>query len=71
MMKTRILDSELITKEIALNEIKDSNLSKDEIDEYLDIISAINKGQLVYNVLTDDGNYLIYIEKEEINDEIH
>lgn len=61
----RVLSSEEITKDIALKEIKNSKLSKDEIDEYLDIINAINKGQIVYNVSTEEGDYLIYIEKEK------
>jgi len=61
----RVLSSEEITKDIALKEIKNSKLSKDEIDEYLDIINAINKGQFVYNVSTEEGDYLIYIEKEK------
>lgn len=60
----KILSSEEITMKIALNEIKNPNLSKKEIDEYLDIISAINKDQIVYNISTIDGNFLIYIEKE-------
>jgi hypothetical protein len=70
----RVLSSEEITKDIALKEIKNSKLSKDEIDEYLDIINAINKGQFVYNVSTEEGDYLIYIEKEkkgEDEDETH
>ena len=50
-MKTEILDVEYITKDIALEQIKISK-NKDVIDEYLDIISAINEGISVLNLIT-------------------
>ena len=65
-MKVELLNSELITKEKALDELNNSELSKDEIDEYLDIITAINDGQTVYNIITNQGDYLFFIKGEAI-----
>ena len=67
-MKTEIINSEEITKEIALNELTNTNLSKDEVNEYLDIITAINDGLLVYNLLTNNGEYLLFIEGKAAKD---
>lgn len=61
-MKTEILNSERITKDMVLNELNTSKLSKDEVDEYLDIICAINKGNFVYNVTTNIGEYLFFVK---------
>ena len=61
-MKAEILNSEKITKEIVLEELNCNNLSKEEIDEYLDIISAINDGHFVYSVTTNVGEYLFFIK---------
>lgn len=60
-MKTEILNSERITKEAVLKELNNENLSKEEVDEYLDIISAINEGQFVYIVTTNIGEYLFFV----------
>lgn len=65
-MKSIILGSEQITKDSILEQFKLPDLSKDEIDEYLDIITAINNGQLVYNISTNNGDYLIFIDKYDI-----
>lgn len=51
-----------------MNELYNSTLSQDETDEYLDIISAINDGQVVYNIETDQGDYLFFIKGETIKD---
>lgn len=67
-MSVEILNSEEITKEMAMNELYNSTLSQDEKDEYLDIISAINDGQVVYNIETDQGDYLFFIKGETIKD---
>lgn len=61
--KTKILSIEEITKEMALIEISASDLSHEEIDEYLEIIFALNHGQQVYNLTTNKGDYLLYYEK--------
>ena len=61
--KTKILSTEKITKEMALIEISASDLSQEEIDEYLEIIFALNHGQQVYNLTTNKGDYLMYYEK--------
>jgi hypothetical protein len=63
-MKTEILSTDEITKEMALNELSTSDLSQEETDEYLDIIVAINGGQRVYNLTTNNGDYLLFIEKD-------
>ena len=60
-MKTEILNSERITKEAVLKELNNENLSKEEVDEYLYIISAINEGQFVYIVTTNIGEYLFFV----------
>lgn len=66
-MKTEILNSEEITKEMALSELAQSKfLNKDEIDEYLEIIIAINEGQLVYNITTNKGEYLLFVNGKAI-----
>ena len=65
---TEILNSEKITKEMAMYDLSTLKLSHDETDEYLDIISAINDGQTVYNVTTDNGNYLFFVKGEAIKD---
>lgn len=66
---TQILNSEKITKEMAIQELYVSKkLSQSEIDEFLDIISAINSGQSVYNVTTDNGNYLFFIKGDVVKD---
>ena len=67
-MKTEILNSEEITKEIALNELYNTNLSKEEVNEYLDILTALNSGMLVYNILTNKGEYLLFVEGKAIKD---
>jgi hypothetical protein len=67
-MKTEILNSERITKEIVLTELNNENLSKEEIDEYLDIISAINEGQFVYSITTNIGEYLFFVKGLSIKD---
>ncbi|MCK9415840.1 hypothetical protein M0Q97_04200 [Candidatus Dojkabacteria bacterium] len=69
-MKTEILSTEEITKDMALDELSLSkDLTQEETDEYLDIIAAINNGQRVYNLSTTKGDYLLYIDKEAIKDE--
>jgi hypothetical protein len=68
-MKTEILSTEEITKEMALDELSSSkDLTQEETDEYLDIIAAINNGQRVYNLITNKGDYLLYIDKDAIKD---
>lgn len=69
-MKIELLNSELITKEMAMNELNNSELSKEEIDEYLDIITAINEGQSVYNITTNHGDYLFFIKCDAIKNTI-
>ncbi len=66
-MKTEILNSEEITKENAIFELSQSEfLSKDEIDEYLEIITAINDGQKVYNLITNKGEYLLFVQGNSV-----
>lgn len=67
-MKTEILSTDEITKDMALNELSTSDLSQEETDEYLDIIVAINNGQRVYNLTTNKGDYLLFIEKDAVKD---
>lgn len=68
-MKTEILSSEEITKDMALKELSYASiLTQEEVDEYLDIISAINDGQSVYNLVTNKGEYLLYVKGEAIKD---
>lgn len=68
-MKTEILSSEEITKDMALKELSKSNLlSKEEINEYLEIIIAINDNQQVFNITTNKGEYLMFIKGDAIKD---
>lgn len=68
-MKTEILSSEEITKDMALRELSKSNLlSKEEINEYLEIIIAINDNQQVFNITTNKGEYLMFVKGDAIKD---
>ena len=68
-MKTKILNSKEITKKIALNELSYASiLHQDEINEYLDIISAINNDEIVYNITTNKGEYLLFIKGDSVVD---
>lgn len=68
-MKTEILSSEEITKDMALKELSKSNLlSKEEINEYLEIIIAINDNQQVFNITTNKGEYLMFVKGDAIKD---
>lgn len=67
-MKTEIIKSEEITKEMALKELRTPDLSKDEIDEYLEIITALNEGQFVYNLTTTKGEYLLFVQGNAVKD---
>jgi len=61
-MKVKILDLNQITKEIALDKLSESNtLNLDQIDEYLDILSALKDGMIVYNISTTAGDYILFI----------
>lgn len=68
-MKTEIIGSEEITKDMALRELSKSKLlSKDEINEYLEIIIAINDNQQVFNITTNTGEYLMFVKGDAIKD---
>lgn len=68
-MKTEIIGSEEITKDMALIELSKSKLlSKDEINEYLEIIIAINDNQKVFNITTNTGEYLMFVKGDAIKD---
>ena len=67
-MKTEILYSEQITKEMALWELSNTILTEVEIDEYLDILNAISEGKSVYNLVTNIGEYLLIIDGNAIKD---
>jgi len=67
-MEVKILDLRQITKENAYFELKTLNSSEsDKIDEYLDILSVINNGQLVYRVTTSIGEFVLYVTAKETN----
>lgn len=65
-MDLKLYGSELITKDMAMKELSNSELTQDEINEYLDIISAINEGQQVFNISTNRGDYLFFIKGDAI-----
>ena len=53
-----------ITKDMAIKELSNCQLSKAEVDEYLEILAAINEGQRVFTITTeDDKEYLLYMKK--------
>jgi len=61
-MKVKINDLNQITKEIALDKLSESNtLDLDQIDEYLDILSALKDGMIVFNISTTAGDYILFI----------
>lgn len=64
MKEEEILSIKLLTKDMIINDLK-LDLSKKEIDEYLDILSAINDGQFVFNVITNNDEYLLIIKDDE------
>jgi hypothetical protein len=69
-MKTEIIDSQEITREMIIYELTYplSNLSNEEVDEYLDILSAIDNGESVYNLVTNNGEYLLFVKGDAITD---
>jgi hypothetical protein len=68
-MSTEILKSEEITKEMAINELSFASiLTEAEVNEYLDILSAINNGESVFNLTTNKGEYLLFVKGEAIKD---
>lgn len=69
-MKTEIINSELITKEEIIEQLTycACELTKDEINECLDIICAIDNGETVYNLTTNKGEYLLFIKGNSIKD---
>lgn len=53
-----------ITKDMALKELLNYQLSKDEVNEYLEILTAICEGQRVFSITTEDNKeYLLYMNK--------
>ena len=67
-MKTEVISSEKITKEMAIRELRNTFLTQEEIDEYLDILNAINDGKAVFNLVTNIGEYLLIIDGNAIKD---
>ena len=62
IMKVKVLDLSQITREVVLEKLSESNtLDLDQIDEYLDILSAIKDGMIVYNISTTGGDYILFI----------
>jgi len=67
MKKTEIISSEPIIREVVIQELTHcACLTKDEINEYLDILSALDNGELVYNLTTNKGEYLLYVKGDAI-----
>jgi hypothetical protein len=63
-MNVKVLYTEVITKKNALEYIKKTK-DKSEVDEYLDIISALNNGNDVFNIVTTDGEYLMFLKPDK------
>jgi hypothetical protein len=63
-MNIKVLYTEVITKKNALEYIKKTK-DKSEVDEYLDIISALNNGLDVFNIVTTDGEYLMFLKPDK------
>lgn len=62
VMEVKVLNIKQITKDFVKQKLSESDkLSKIQINDYLDILSAINKEQFVYNIDTPNGEYLLYI----------
>lgn len=67
-MEVKVLNIKQITKDFVKKKLHSSKkLSKIEIDDYLDILSAINKEQYVYNIDTPNGEYLLYVTAKPSN----
>ena len=61
-MDVKVLNINQITKDFVTEQLQNSDkLSKIEIDEYLDILSALNKKKHVYNIDTPQGEFILYI----------
>jgi hypothetical protein len=69
-MKTEIIDSQEITRKQVIYELTYPmcELTKEEVDEYLDILSAIDNGESVYNLITNKGEYLLFVKGNSITD---
>lgn len=63
-MDIKVLYTEIITKKNALEYIKKTK-DKSEVDEYLDIINALNNGLNVFNFVTTDGEYLMFLKPDK------
>jgi len=67
-MKLNILDINEMTKDIVNTELYNSgNLTQSQIDEYLDILTALKNGQYVYNITTPNGQFLLYVTSKPSN----
>lgn len=67
-MDVKILNIKQVTKEFVKKKLSEpEKLSRIEIDDYLDILSAINKEQYVYNIDTPNGEYLLYVTTRKSN----
>lgn len=65
-MDIKILKLKQITKQMAIDKLKSpDDLEFEQIDEYLDVISAVNNEQLVYNISTSNGDYILFITARE------
>jgi len=60
-MEFKILESHKITKEFVLDKLSKDILCQCEINEYLDVINAINNGESVFSITTNYGNYFLFI----------
>lgn len=67
-MDVNILNIKPVTKKMVNKKLSEyNNLSKNEIDECLDILSAINKNQFVYIIDTPNGDFVLYITAKPCN----
>lgn len=60
---TKMFYAEQITKELIYSNLMRRSLSKPQINELLDIYNQIIKGDTAYYVITDEGEFILFISQ--------
>ena len=64
-MPRKKFTAERITKELICNDLIIKSHTKEEIDLCLDIINKIEEGFLVYHIIDNGMDYILFFEPEE------
>jgi len=56
-----------VTKEMIIADLMIKKLSKNQVNDYLDILIQLDRGILIYDIETDTGWYYLFIESSMMN----